>query len=223
MSPAEDGLPAGTPSDIYSFGMCALETAALDFLGSSYSSTQPAATGGSTSAAAAAGAAAPQGTAATNPLTTPSAGGSQSPAVQSGTSSFQSSAAGSVASSQGPNPGTGDSSSSSVASSSVTSAAAAGTSGGLITEEHIQRAIDNLEDEHQKDFIRKCLHSDPAQRPTARECLFHPVLFEVHSLKLAAAHNLVERAEIESSKSMLVVQNCLSELKIISLFRRQYQ
>ena len=39
-----------------------------------------------------------------------------------------------------------------------------------------------------KDFIRKCLNQDPDQRPSARSLLFHPVLFEVHSLKLLAAH-----------------------------------
>ena len=43
----------------------------------------------------------------------------------------------------------------------------------------------------QKDFIRKCLRKKPEERPTARELLFHPVLFEVHSLKLLAAHILV--------------------------------
>merc|ERR1712223_1998349 len=62
---------------------------------------------------------------------------------------------------------------------------------GLVTEESIQRTIDSLEDEMQKDFIRKCLRKKPEERPTARELLFHPVLFEVHSLKLLAAHILV--------------------------------
>ena len=47
------------------------------------------------------------------------------------------------------------------------------------------------EDELQKDFIRSCLKQKPEDRPTARELLFHPILFEVHSLKLLAAHNLV--------------------------------
>lgn len=63
--------------------------------------------------------------------------------------------------------------------------------GVVVTEESIQRTIDSLEDEMQKDFIRKCLRKKPAERPTARELLFHPVLFEVHSLKLLAAHILV--------------------------------
>ena len=59
---------------------------------------------------------------------------------------------------------------------------------GAVTEEAIQRTIDQLEDNLQKDFIRKCLNQDPDQRPSARSLLFHPVLFEVHSLKLLAAH-----------------------------------
>ena len=60
-----------------------------------------------------------------------------------------------------------------------------------ITEELIARAIDALQDAQQQDFIRKCLQKNPADRPTARQLLFHPVLFEVHSLKLLSAHTLV--------------------------------
>ncbi len=67
----------------------------------------------------------------------------------------------------------------------------AGGAGGVITEDTINRTIDLLEDNLQKDFIRRCLRKDPAERPTARMLLFHPVLFEVHSLKLLAAHSLV--------------------------------
>jgi len=71
--------------------------------------------------------------------------------------------------------------------------------GGVVTEESIQRTIDSLEDEMQKDFIRRCLRKDPADRPTARELLFHPVLFEVHSLKLLAAHILVNTPEVDTT------------------------
>jgi len=66
-----------------------------------------------------------------------------------------------------------------------------GETGGHVTPEAIEKSIDSLEDELQKDFIRKCLLRDPQSRPNARDLLFHPVLFEVHSLKLLAAHTLV--------------------------------
>ncbi|KAF6206898.1 hypothetical protein GE061_018134 [Apolygus lucorum] len=62
-----------------------------------------------------------------------------------------------------------------------------GDSGTLVTEEHIKKTIDSLDDPSQKDLITKCLARDAAKRPTAREVLFHPILFEVHSLKLLAA------------------------------------
>lgn len=73
---------------------------------------------------------------------------------------------------------------------------------GAITEETIQRTIDSLEDVLQKDFIRKCLKKDPKKRLTARELLFHPVLFEVHSLKLLAAHSLVNTPGEDSCFTM---------------------
>lgn len=59
---------------------------------------------------------------------------------------------------------------------------------GTITEEQITAAIDQLENEQQRDFLRQCLRKDPKERPTAVQLLFHPALFEVHSLKLLAAH-----------------------------------
>jgi len=43
-----------------------------------------------------------------------------------------------------------------------------------------------------QDFITRCLEKDPATRPTAHELLFHPVLFEVHTLKLLTAHVYVK-------------------------------
>ncbi|XP_053673121.1 nuclear receptor-binding protein [Anopheles nili] len=66
-----------------------------------------------------------------------------------------------------------------------------GDSGTLVTDEHIKRTVESLEDAQQKEFIIKCLSHDPAKRPSARELLFHPLLFEVHALKLLAAHCLV--------------------------------
>ena len=133
-----------TAIDIYAFGMCALETAALELL--------PANLPGSAAAVAA-------------------PNGSKDPAN-----------AGSGPPNAAPNGnhqnGNGHTTN-------------ADNEGGVVTEESIARTIDSLEDEMQKDFIRKCLRKNPEERPTARELLFHPVLFEVHSLKLLAAHILV--------------------------------
>lgn len=69
-----------------------------------------------------------------------------------------------------------------------------GDSGNKVTEENVKKTIESLEDEQQKDFIVKCLSVNPKDRPTAKELLFHPLLFEVHSLKLLAAHCLVKRS-----------------------------
>lgn len=69
-----------------------------------------------------------------------------------------------------------------------------GDSGTLVTEDHINRTIESLEQEQETplhDFIRKCLHPEPNDRPTAQDLLFHPVLFEVPSLKLLSAHALL--------------------------------
>lgn len=70
-----------------------------------------------------------------------------------------------------------------------------------ISREAVLQAVEGLKDVYQKDFIRKCL-SDQTRRPTARELLLHQVLFEVHSLKLLAAHCIVNTesiaAEVES-------------------------
>lgn len=69
-----------------------------------------------------------------------------------------------------------------------------GDSGTMVTQENINKTIESLDDEQQKDFIYKCLSHDPSERPSARELLFHPLLFEVHSLKLLVAHCLLNTA-----------------------------
>lgn len=80
-----------------------------------------------------------------------------------------------------------------------------GDTGTIVTEENIQKTIESLDDVQQKDFIRKCLQVDPVSRPSARELLFHPVLFEVHSLKLLAAHALVNSASKLRSKYIIYI------------------
>uniref|UniRef100_A0A1I7U4C8 Protein kinase domain-containing protein n=2 Tax=Caenorhabditis tropicalis TaxID=1561998 RepID=A0A1I7U4C8_9PELO len=72
-----------------------------------------------------------------------------------------------------------------------------GSAEGPVTEDVIEKAIRSLEDPLQQDFIRQCLRKDPAERPAARELLFHQILFEVHSLKLLSAHAIVDSKRYE--------------------------
>lgn len=61
----------------------------------------------------------------------------------------------------------------------------------VITQDTIKQVIESLDNPRQKDFIRMCLSQLPSRRPSARKLLFHPVIFEVPSLRLLAAHVIV--------------------------------
>lgn len=61
----------------------------------------------------------------------------------------------------------------------------------IITQDVIYRTIESLENPLQRDFIRACLSQLPSRRPSARKLLFHPVMFEVPSLRLFSAHVIV--------------------------------
>ncbi|ELW63399.1 Nuclear receptor-binding protein 2 [Tupaia chinensis] len=61
-----------------------------------------------------------------------------------------------------------------------------------VTEEAIARARHSLGDPNMREFILSCLARDPACRPSAHSLLLHRVLFEVHSLKLLAAHCCIQ-------------------------------
>ncbi|XP_008336329.3 nuclear receptor-binding protein 2-like, partial [Cynoglossus semilaevis] len=55
-----------------------------------------------------------------------------------------------------------------------------------------------------QEFTQSCLGHDAKLRPTAHDLLFHRVLFEVHSLKLLAAHCLI-------NNQYLLPENCVEE------------
>lgn len=72
----------------------------------------------------------------------------------------------------------------------------------VITDEIIHEAIDDLDNNAQKDLVLRCLQIDPTKRPTARQLLFHPALFEIPSLKLLSAHRLVDDLHDRPDRSL---------------------
>ncbi|KAI4900330.1 hypothetical protein NFI96_028617 [Prochilodus magdalenae] len=73
-----------------------------------------------------------------------------------------------------------------------------------VSKEAIAHAGQSLEDPLMREFTQSCVRTDPKLRPTAHDLLFHRVLFEVHSLKLLAAHCFI-------SNQYLLPENCVEE------------
>ncbi|XP_048338555.1 nuclear receptor-binding protein 2 isoform X2 [Sphaerodactylus townsendi] len=88
-----------------------------------------------------------------------------------------------------------------------------------VSEEAIERARHSLDDPNMREFILSCLLLNPEQRPTAHNLLFHRVLFEVHSLKLLAAHcfinnqYLMPENMVEEKTKSLDLNMVMAEMK----------
>jgi serine/threonine protein kinase len=61
-----------------------------------------------------------------------------------------------------------------------------------------------------QDLVLQCLQSDPLKRPTARQLLFHPALFEIPSLKLLSVHSLAD----DIRKNILILSSYLFNYQI---------
>lgn len=94
-------------------------------------------------------------------------------------------------------------------------------SGPFVSRESIRKATDLLDNELQKDFINRCLNEDPLKRPTAKELLFHPIIFEVPCLKVICANKILnnsstgyslEQIEEEFNKKMQNTQSIIAEI-----------
>lgn len=83
-----------------------------------------------------------------------------------------------------------------------------------VTPELIKQSIEAL-DSNQQDFINICLHVDPTKRPTAKQLLFHPLLFEVPSLRLLTTHQIVKNQN--DSKGILIETQIsyISQIKLV--------
>ncbi|NXS90628.1 NRBP2 protein, partial [Jacana jacana] len=80
-----------------------------------------------------------------------------------------------------------------------------------VSEEAIMRARHSLDDPNMREFILSCLTLNPEKRPTANSLLFHRVLFEVHSLKLLAAHCFINNQYLMPEN---VVEEKIKELDL---------
>uniref|UniRef100_A0A8C1CQI3 Nuclear receptor binding protein 2b n=1 Tax=Cyprinus carpio carpio TaxID=630221 RepID=A0A8C1CQI3_CYPCA len=74
----------------------------------------------------------------------------------------------------------------------------------VVSKEAITNAGQSLEDPLMREFTQMCVRHNPRLRPTAHDLLFHRVLFEVHSLKLLAAHCLINNQVIHVLINYLV-------------------
>ncbi|MGH0166705.1 UNVERIFIED_CONTAM: hypothetical protein FKN15_050911 [Acipenser sinensis] len=74
----------------------------------------------------------------------------------------------------------------------------------IVSKEAVAHTGQSLEDLLMREFVQLCLHHEAKKRPSAHNLLFHRVLFEVHSLKLLAAHCFI-------NNQYMLPENCVEE------------
>lgn len=72
---------------------------------------------------------------------------------------------------------------------------------GQVTRTQVLSTIKSLENRLQRDFIQACIDEQSWCRPEARKLLFHPILFEVPSLRLLSAHVITSSPGYQVSSS----------------------
>lgn len=70
-----------------------------------------------------------------------------------------------------------------------------------VTRDLVLKTIRSLDNRLQMDFIETCINQLPSRRPSARKLLFHPILFEVPTLRLLAAHVITNIPSYQVSPS----------------------
>lgn len=92
-----------------------------------------------------------------------------------------------------------------------------------VTEEAIEQARHSLDDPNMREFILGCLLLNPDRRPTAHNLLFHRVLFEVHSLKLLAAHSFLNNQDLMPESVVEEKTKGLDLSKVMAEIQREGQ
>ncbi|RDD46170.1 Nuclear receptor-binding protein [Trichoplax sp. H2] len=80
----------------------------------------------------------------------------------------------------------------------------------------IQNSLESLENTDLLKFLQRCLQEKPEMRPSAKELLLDKFLFEVHSLKLQAAHTIVDKEVAIPEDSNSIPLAILSQMEGIA-------